>query len=113
MRLRSEVGLFQVRGCRISTGDDNIVIKEGSRNILIDLCWLLDGHGTSLGSLGEANSFGSIENVVVRNIVYNRTDFGARIKTWQVTAQHHNPGRHIIPILCSSLCCKSFCVSSS
>eukprot|EP00976_Prorocentrum_cordatum_P064613 1177559-Prorocentrum_minimum.AAC.2 len=72
-----------VQGCRISTGDDNIVIKEGSKNILVEKCWLLDGHGTSLGSLGEANSFGSIEDVVVRNVVYNRTRFGARIKTWQ------------------------------
>eukprot|EP00959_Pyramimonas_sp_CCMP1952_P178937 3740744-Pyramimonas_sp.AAC.1 len=77
------VGSFQVQGCRISTGDDNIVIKEGSKNILVEKCWLLDGHGTSLGSLGEANSFGSIEDVVVRNVVYNRTRFGARIKTWQ------------------------------
>jgi len=72
-----------VRGCRISTGDDNIVIKEGSKSILIEKCWLLHGHGTSMGSLGEANSFGSIEDVVVRNVVYNSTHYGARIKTWQ------------------------------
>ena len=68
-----------IRNCSISTGDDNVAIKPGSSDILVEGCTFGRGHGCSIGSI---NSTG-VQNVLVRNTVFVETDYGARIKTWQ------------------------------
>jgi len=82
------ISLYQSQGvritdCNVSTGDDNLVLKEGTRDVLAERCYFRDGHGASIGSLGEANSTGSVRDVVLRNCTFVRTDNAARIKTWQ------------------------------
>jgi polygalacturonase len=74
----------RVRHCTVSTGDDNIVIKEGTSDVLVEDCTFSGGHGASIGSLGEGGSTGTVANVLFRRLKFIRTDFGARIKTWQV-----------------------------
>ena len=68
-----------IRSCFISTGDDNVAIKPGSTDILVENCTFGYGHGCSIGSI---NSTG-VQNVLVSNVVFVETDYGARIKTWQ------------------------------
>lgn len=68
-----------IRNCNISTGDDNVALKPGTNDVLIENCWFGRGHGCSMGSI---NSTG-VWDVVVRNIMFVGTDNGARIKTWQ------------------------------
>lgn len=75
---------MRITDCNVSTGDDNLVLKEGTRDVLAERCYFRDGHGASIGSLGEANSTGSVRDVVLRNCTFVRTDNAARIKTWQV-----------------------------
>ena len=67
----------------MDTGDDNCAVKEGTRNVLVDTCDFRNGHGSSIGSLGEGGSYGEVSNIVMRNIVFNQTQNAARIKTWQ------------------------------
>ncbi len=68
-----------IRNCNISTGDDNVALKPGTNDVLIENCWFGRGHGCSLGSIKSTG----IWDVVVRNITFAMTDNGARIKTWQ------------------------------
>jgi polygalacturonase len=74
---------FLIADCLIDAGDDNIAVKPagsrtpGNRNFLIRNCRFLHGHGMSIGS-GTA---GGIENLVVRDCVFDQTDSGIRIKT--------------------------------
>lgn len=68
-----------IRNCFISTGDDNVAVKPGSTDILVENCTFGYGHGCSIGSI---NSTG-VQNVLVSNVVFMKTDYGARIKTWQ------------------------------
>jgi len=72
-----------IRNCSVDTGDDNIAIKSNSTNILVEDCYFASGHGSSIGSIGEDNSYGYVENVTMRNIVFNGTTNCARVKTWQ------------------------------
>ncbi|HTQ39190.1 MAG TPA: glycoside hydrolase family 28 protein [Pirellulales bacterium] len=66
-----------IRNCEIDVGDDNIVIKSGGHDILIEDCRILHGHGISIGS-GTTNG---IHNMLVRRCTMEGTDNGIRIKS--------------------------------
>src|SRR3954469_4906490 len=81
LRLRRAV----VRKCKISTGDDNIVLlasgspddaKTGVEDVTITDCELGFGHGLSIGSYTS----GGIRNVAAENIRFNGTTSGIRMK---------------------------------
>jgi polygalacturonase len=66
-----------IRGCDIDTGDDDIAIKTGGVNILIENCTIKHGHGISIGS----NTQGGVRNMLVRDCTFDGTDNGIRIKS--------------------------------
>ena len=66
-----------IHHCTIDTGDDDIVIKSGGQNILIEDCIIKHGHGLSIGS--ETSS--GIRNMLVRRCTLDGTDNGIRIKS--------------------------------
>lgn len=68
---------FWIHGCDIDTGDDDIVIKSGGTNILIEDCTIRHGHGISIGSETTAG----IHTMLVRRCTMLDTDNGIRIKS--------------------------------
>jgi polygalacturonase len=75
-----------VTNCFIDVGDDNIAIKAGKKvagrefaceNITIVDCVFKHGHGMSIGS----ETVGGVRNVTVRNVTFEDTDNGIRIKS--------------------------------
>lgn len=66
-----------IRDCDIDTGDDDIVIKRGGTNILIENCTIRHGHGISIGSGTDLG----ISTMLVRNCTFDGTDNGIRIKS--------------------------------
>ncbi|CAH2046418.1 unnamed protein product [Thlaspi arvense] len=66
----------------IGTGDDCVAINTGSINIYITRMFCGPGHGISVGSLGRNGEESEVENVLVTDCTFNKTDNGARIKTW-------------------------------
>jgi polygalacturonase len=66
-----------IRDCDVDTGDDDICIKSGGVNVLIENCTIRHGHGISIGS---GTTLG-IRNMVVRNCTFTGTDNGLRIKS--------------------------------
>jgi polygalacturonase len=66
-----------IRDCDIDTGDDDIVIKTGGTNILIENCRIKHGHGISIGS----GTTGGVHNMLVRNCTFDGADNGIRIKS--------------------------------
>jgi polygalacturonase len=75
-----------VTNCLIDVGDDNIAIKSGKKvagrefaceNITIVDCVFKHGHGMSIGS----ETVGGVKNVIVRNVSFEETDNGIRIKS--------------------------------
>lgn len=68
---------FLIRDCVIDTGDDDIVIKSGGTNILIENCTIKHGHGISIGSETTVG----INHMLVRNCTMEGTDNGIRIKS--------------------------------
>lgn len=68
---------FLIRDCDIDTGDDDIVIKRGVTNALIENCTIRHGHGISIGS----ETYAGIKNMLVRNCTLEGTDNGIRIKS--------------------------------
>lgn len=72
-----------LRDTFISSGDDNVVIKEGSRDVLAERLTLLRGKGISIGSLGERGASGqAVADVRFRAVLMDSCMHGARIKTW-------------------------------
>lgn len=69
---------FYVHDTHIDTGDDNFAIH--SSEVLIENCKLGHGHGASVGSPcnGQTQS-----NITLRNIDFDGTDSGAKIKAQQ------------------------------
>jgi len=65
---------IRMRNSYISTGDDNVAIH--SNDTIIEHCYFGDGHGASIGS-----KVGWLKNITIRNIVFNNTNQGMRIKT--------------------------------
>jgi len=73
-----------LRESHIESGDDNVVIKESSKNIHVESLVLLRGKGISIGSLGERTAEQQVvTDVVFRNVTLFGSMHGARIKTWK------------------------------
>jgi hypothetical protein len=77
----------QISNCNISTGDDGIIIKSGSRyqehgiaceNVTVTNCMFGVGHAAV--GIGSETS-GGVRNVAISNCVIDGTDRGLRIKT--------------------------------
>jgi polygalacturonase len=72
---------ISITNCHIYDGDDNIAItaagKGASHDITIQNCHFGIGHGLSIGS-GTQNG---VYNVFVKNIFFNGTDNGIRLKS--------------------------------
>uniref|UniRef100_A0ACD5X5M1 Uncharacterized protein n=1 Tax=Avena sativa TaxID=4498 RepID=A0ACD5X5M1_AVESA len=68
---------------RIGTGDDCISIGQGSDNIDIARVHCGPGHGMSVGSLGRYVGEGDVTRVHVRDMTFEGTMNGVRIKTWE------------------------------
>jgi polygalacturonase len=66
-----------IRDCDIDTGDDDIVVKSGCTNLLIENCTIGHGHGISIGSGTELG----VHNMLVRHCTLTGTDNGIRIKS--------------------------------
>jgi len=66
-----------IRDCDIDTGDDDIVIKSGGTNILIENNTIKHGHGISIGS----GTTVGIHNMLVRHCTFDGADNGIRIKS--------------------------------
>ncbi|XP_044485379.1 polygalacturonase-like [Mangifera indica] len=73
-----------VRSSIIGTGDDCISIGDLVSNIKVKYVNCGPGHGISIGSLGGGGNEVRVEYITVRNVAFDGTSNGARIKTWQV-----------------------------
>ncbi len=68
-----------IRNCEIDTGDDDVAMQAGSKDILIEDLTILHGHGISIGS-GTRNG---LSHMIVRRISFDGTDNGLRIKSYR------------------------------
>jgi polygalacturonase len=68
---------FLIRDCEVDTGDDDICIKSGGTNILIERCTIRHGHGISIGSETTAG----VDRMLVRQCTFDGGDNGIRIKS--------------------------------
>jgi len=68
-----------IRKCEIDTGDDNVALQSGSRDVLIEDLTCLHGHGISIGSPTR----NGLSHVIVRRCTFNGTDNGLRIKSYR------------------------------
>jgi polygalacturonase len=68
---------FWIHDCDIDTGDDDIAIKSGGTNILIENNTIRHGHGISIGSETTAG----VHGMLVRHCTLEGTDNGIRIKS--------------------------------
>jgi polygalacturonase len=66
-----------IRECDVDTGDDDIVMKSGGTNVLIENCTIKHGHGISIGS----GTTVGIHNMLVRHCTMTDSDNGIRIKS--------------------------------
>lgn len=66
-----------IHHCDIDTGDDDIVIKSGGHNVLIEDCKIAHGHGISIGSETTAG----VNHMLVRRCTFDGSDNGIRIKS--------------------------------
>ena len=66
-----------IRDCDIDTGDDDIAVKSGAKNLLIENIAVKHGHGISIGS----ETIAGINGMLVRNCTFDGTDNGIRIKS--------------------------------
>jgi hypothetical protein len=66
-----------IRDCDLDTGDDDIAIKSGGANILIEDCRIRHGHGISIGSPTAEG----VHHMLVRGCTFDGTDNGIRIKS--------------------------------
>merc|ERR1719361_616010 len=71
-----------IRDCRVTSGDDNLVIKNGCQGVVAARLTFEQGKGIAIGSLGERESYGLVGDCHFSNITMAGTLFGARIKTW-------------------------------
>ncbi len=66
-----------IHHCDIDTGDDDIVIKSGGHNVLIEDCKIAHGHGISIGSETTVG----VNHMLVRRCTFDGSDNGIRIKS--------------------------------
>ena len=74
-----------IHDVHIDNGDDSIAVKPSTpctRNILVERCTFVHGHGASIGSVGS----GCVADVVFRNITMVAQEAGCRVKSY-ITAQ--------------------------
>ncbi|KAI3506542.1 hypothetical protein L1887_21101 [Cichorium endivia] len=64
-------------------GDDCVSIGSGCYDVDIKNITCGQGHGISIGSLGNHNSRASVSNITVRDSAIKQSANGVRIKTWQ------------------------------
>ncbi|XP_024020047.1 polygalacturonase At1g48100 [Morus notabilis] len=67
----------------ISNGDDCVSIGSGCHDVNIRNVTCGPGHGISIGSLGNHNSWACVTNITVKDSVIKASNNGVRIKTWQ------------------------------
>ncbi|KAM7490122.1 hypothetical protein LguiA_033043 [Lonicera macranthoides] len=72
----------RIHDLNIQTGDDCIAINNGSSHINITRVACGPGHGISVGSLGEGESYCAVEEIHVQNCNFTKSQNGCRIKTW-------------------------------
>jgi polygalacturonase len=68
-----------IRNCEIDTGDDNVAVHAGSKDVLIEDLTCLHGHGISVGSGTRAG----LAHMIVRRCTFDGTDNGLRIKSYR------------------------------
>ena len=68
-----------IRKCELDIGDDNVALKNGGHDILIEDLTCIHGHGISIGS-GTRDGF---HHIVVRRCSFDGTDNGLRIKSFR------------------------------
>ncbi len=68
-----------IRHCEIDTGDDNVAVHAGSKDVLIEDLICLHGHGISVGSGTKAG----LAHMIVRRCTFDGTDNGLRIKSFR------------------------------
>ncbi len=66
-----------IRKCDFDVGDDDVVIKSGGHDILIEDCDIHHGHGISIGS----ETANGVHDMLVRHCTMANTDNGIRIKS--------------------------------
>ncbi|KAJ3862256.1 pectin lyase-like protein [Lentinula novae-zelandiae] len=66
----------------VENGDDCITVGSGAINITVKNSYCANGHGLSIGSLGEDGAVADVENVLFENIVMANCLYGARFKSW-------------------------------
>jgi polygalacturonase len=66
-----------IRDCDINVGDDDVAIKNGGHQILVEDCRLRHGHGVSIGS----GTVAGVSQMHVRRCTFEGTDNGIRIKS--------------------------------
>jgi polygalacturonase len=67
----------------ISNGDDGVAIKSGVSGVVVRNSAFINGHGVSIGSIGEDNSTGVVTDVLVQNVSFTNSSTACRVKTWQ------------------------------
>ena len=68
-----------IRNCEIDTGDDNVAVHAGTKDVLIEDLTCLHGHGISIGSGTRAG----LAHMIVRRCTFDGTDNGIRIKSFR------------------------------
>jgi polygalacturonase len=68
-----------IRNCEIDTGDDDVAIQSGSRDVLVEYLTCLHGHGISIGS----STRNGLSHVVVTHCIFDGSDNGLRIKSYR------------------------------
>ncbi|MGA2270178.1 MAG: glycosyl hydrolase family 28 protein [Bryobacteraceae bacterium] len=68
-----------IRKCEIDVGDDNVAMKNGGKDVLMEDLTCFHGHGISIGSATR----GGFSHIVVRRCTFNGTDNGLRIKSFR------------------------------
>jgi len=67
---------FYIHHCHFDTGDDNVAVHAS--HLLVEHTYFGHGHGASIGSCGDGTA---LENITFRNLVFENTEAGAKIKT--------------------------------
>ncbi|GMG99928.1 hypothetical protein Nepgr_001768 [Nepenthes gracilis] len=81
IHIENSIGL-NILHSPIQTGDDCISAGPGTQNLWIEDVSCGPGHGISIGSLGAEEDEEGVRNVTAKNVSFNGTENGLRIKTW-------------------------------
>ncbi|VVA92145.1 unnamed protein product [Arabis nemorensis] len=77
---------MHISNTHIGTGDYCIAILSGTSDLDISNVTCGPRHGISVGSLGKNKDEKDVKGLTVRDIVFNGTSDGIRIKTWESSA---------------------------